>query len=190
MSVTKTDIGNAALQHLGIKRVANIDPPDNVKSARELADAYDRVRRKLLRNGEWNFAEGIASLAADATSPIFGFTNKFPVPTDFLALREVVELDVDQWKLRGRDIHANAAGPLKIVYTMDVTNTAEFDDSFVEAFGLALALAIVETMTESGTKQDRLFRRLEMELEIALHVDGSENPPEDIDSDTWLLSRL
>lgn len=53
---TSTDIANRGLQHLGVPRIAFLNPPDNSKQAVEASFIYDKLRRAELRRIVWTFA--------------------------------------------------------------------------------------------------------------------------------------
>lgn len=85
---SSTDIGNLALDMLLAGTVGDIENPDDAIESL-LSRWYDLKRQALLRSHTWNFAKDRAVLASSSTTPDFGFTKEFPVPSDFLRLCSV-----------------------------------------------------------------------------------------------------
>ena len=76
-------ICNIALSLLNQAPIANIDQPSTPNE--ELCKTfYAQERRALLRGHSWNFAIKRAELASDAQAPLFGFSEQYTLPADFL----------------------------------------------------------------------------------------------------------
>lgn len=151
---SQTAICNRALELLGKDPIVNLS--SSVPQAKALRRLFVESRRATLEMHPWNFAKTRASLPASATTPAWGFSRGFPVPSDFVRLVSVeneprFELEADpsgsQWIL------TNAAAPLNILYIYDVTDTGRYTPSFVEAFASKLAWDACEDVTGSNQKK-------------------------------------
>lgn len=184
MSVTSsTDIGNLALDLLTAETVQNIETPTSATES-ILNRWYDVTRRKLLREHPWNFATKRAILAASATDPAFGYDAQYRLPTDFLRLNSIVDLDGypisnEQYEIEDGNILYNAdSGQLRIKYVYDITNVAKFDAMFVDLLAVDIAMAIAFKVTSSNSDVQRLSELRKQRLSMAKAIDGQERPPQ------------
>lgn len=187
---SKVEIANRALQILGAKSITSLT--EDSRNARSINLAYEPVKLAELRKHSWSFAMKRASLAANATAPIFTKTNSFPLPSDFLRLLpkdgEDLTNDLD-WQIEGKSIVTDDAAPLKIRYIYDVTDPNEMDALFREAFSYKLAETLAEEITQSNTKKADISSQYKDIIADARRVNAIErvaqNPPED----TWVTVR-
>ena len=100
------DLCNSALDKAGHGAITSLE--DNTKAARLCSRNWPLVRDRVLRVHPWNFAVKRTNLAAHETAPDWGFTAKFPLPSDFLRLLEVRDLSTGEFQLENGFIHANA----------------------------------------------------------------------------------
>lgn len=189
---TKTQIANRAISKLGEERVSNVDT-DNIKAAKVMRYNWDIVRDALLTAYPWNFAVTRTQLAADTDAPAWGFSKKYTLPTDFLALLEIrdnpdyrLESDTSTGGLR---IVTNQGGPLYILYIRRVENTAEYDPLFVDAFATKLAYEACEEITDSTAKKAVLAQEFERNIKMAYASDAIQEKPQERETDTWILAR-
>ena len=80
MSLSKTSIANRALIKVGEPRTSNIATEDTVAS-NIIIEIWSSVRDSLLAQYPWNFAIERKALTADATAPLFEYTNRYLLPT-------------------------------------------------------------------------------------------------------------
>lgn len=184
------EICNRGLQLLGAARITNLN--DASVSARAMNVAFDPIRLNELRRHTWNFAIKRAQLAASATAPPFGRTNKFPLPSDFLRL---LPPDADQnwnsrdWKIENGHIVTDDSAPLNIRYVADITDANTMDSAFREALSHALAIATCEEITQSNTKAARVQDGYDEVVSDAKRINAIENAPQDPVEDTFITCR-
>jgi hypothetical protein len=183
---SKTAIANRALSKLGETRVSNVDT-DNTKPAKVIRFMYDIVRDAMLAAYPWNFAIKRVQIAADASAPAWGYTKQYTLPVDFLALLEI--RGNPQYSIEGGKIQTNEGAPIYIRYIAQITDTGLFDALFVEAFATRMAYEGCEEITQSNTKKDLLARDLQGILKEAYASNAIQSQPQELESDTWLLSR-
>ena len=74
------DIANFALNNLGASNITSLD--ENSKAARVVNQRYESVRDAVFRAHPWNCLINRASLAQETTTPAFGYTFQYALPTD------------------------------------------------------------------------------------------------------------
>lgn len=186
MASSETDIGNLVLQRLGARAITSFN--DGSVGGDALLVAYPARRDSLLEGHAWKFAEKFVQLAADATPPLFGYTNSFRRPADWLR-----DLPPDHpnysipadYRMVGDFIFTDESAPLDYVYVARIENVAKFPPSFVEALVADLAHMLCEKISQSGTKKDRLKQDAEDALVEARRIDGVSKPSQEDPLDTW-----
>jgi hypothetical protein len=198
---SKVAIVNRALTKLGATRIVALT--DNTKEAREMAATFDIVRDSELRANRWSFSIARAELAADITAPLFEYSHRFPLPSDYLRGLMIGTLwpgvDISDyrtgpsgqdWAIEGGYILFNSAGPLRLRYISRVTDTTLWDASFVEAFACKLAVETCEAITQSSEKRQLAQSEYATALQVARRAGAIELPPQQIADDTWVVGRL
>ena len=166
-------------------------PGDNTVLGRAVAAVWDIERKAALRAASWNCSTERAKLPRLAEKPVHGYSAQFEIPTDCLKLQEVCGSERLRYRREGkRRILADAAGPLEIIYTRDVTEPAEFDAGFALAFALRIALSIGRRIAGSAFDKDRVTREYSQALADAKSADALENPPIEQEESDWVLARF
>lgn len=198
---SEVDIANSAITKLGEARIMSLT--DNVKPAREINAIFTLRRDALLRAFNWNFAMKRASLSALADAPEWGYTYQYQQPSDCLRVLQVGEYyvipgladyiggtDNEPFKIEGRTIVTDFSAPLNIRYLRRVTNAGDFDVLFTEAFACDLAYHACEAITQSNTKKDGLKADKREAILMAIRANAIELPPQTVQDDSWIMSRL
>jgi hypothetical protein len=159
-SVTSpADVLNLALKPLGYKlRVGSLD--DGSDAANAALDIYAQTRDALLRMSDWGFAEyiAVASLSGGAAPAPWLF--EYTYPTDCMRLRNVFYASYiadqnDPLPSRYTEGNSVALGKVvwtkataaRLVYTRQVTNPAQWEPLFVEAFATQLGERLGSVLT-------------------------------------------
>lgn len=189
---SKTEIANRGLSKLGEPRVSNIDTTDT-KPARVMKYMWDMLLDAELAAFPWNFAVTRKQLAKDATAPAWGYSNRYRLPSDFLSLLEVrynpdykIETDATTG---GKFILTDQGAPLYIRYIKRVTDTAEFDPLFNDAFASRLAYEGCEEITQSNTKKQLLAADYKEAISRAYANGSIQDSPVMLQESTWILAR-
>ena len=183
MATTFVEIANRAITFLGGDVLTDLT--DDTKEGRAVNRIYEQTRDALLRDHPWNFAIKRVSISANATSPIWEYTNAFDWPSD--ALR-IIEVDTtEEWAVEGRQIVSDAAAPLLIAYIHRVTDASLFDAKFIEAFSLRLAADIAFDLTASESTARVAETKFTIFMNEAKIVDGQESLS--ADEQSWLDAR-
>ena len=183
---SKSEIANRMLSKLGETRVSNIDT-DNTKKAKTIRFMWNSLRDSFLQAYPWNFAIKRAQLAKDATAPSWGYSNRYSLPSDFLALLEIK--GNPDYRREGGYILTDAGAPIYIRYIARITNTGEWPAIFNEAFATRGAYEACEEITQSNTKKQILAQELKEVIAEAYATDAIEDPPVELQDDTWLTAR-
>lgn len=187
---TKTEICNTALQKIGAGRITSISQDTN--PARVLNALFDIVRQSELRQHPWSFAITRTSIAADAEEPEFGKAYSYTLPA--LCLRvlppypEMNLADLD-WEIEGRQIYTDETAPLYLRYIQDVTDTAQWDALFVDAFATKLAFEACEELTQSNSKKEGLRTDYDQAIKRAKRTNAIERTAQVPPDDSWVTVR-
>ena len=185
------DICNRALQKLGADRIISLT--QNSTSARACNLAYEPVRDAELRAHVWNFAVKRAQLAADATAPLYGYNYAYTLPSDCLRLLPNDHQEgfySKDWKIEGRKILTNESAPLEIRYIYRVTDTTQYDATFIESLACKLAMEMCEELTQSNSKRQLAQDEYKATIREARKMNAFENPPVEQQTDDWLTARI
>jgi hypothetical protein len=190
---SKVSIANRALTKLGEDRILLLT--DDNKRARTINQMFDDVLDAELRRYRWTFAITRDSLPALADAPAWGYSYKYPLPSDYLALIQVNDIYVRAgnssalWSVEAGNILTNIEAPLKIRYIQRVTNPGLFDPMFSEALACKLAMEACETLTQSETKFSRMAEQYKATVLDAQRQASIENPPDELPQGSWLDAR-
>lgn len=155
---TKTEIANMALIRIGeTKLLTDVDSQTTNAAAIAVNALWNTEREALLRDFNWTFARKYAPLTLEtgtlAVPATPDFIFNYTYPADAVFVRRLVTC-------KGRQdcspppfqIGRSISGGSRVVqtnledamaeYTVDITNTSEFDENFVQALTLKLAMRL------------------------------------------------
>jgi hypothetical protein len=187
-------VWNLALSKLGEDDQVR-DPDQDSHAARSIRAVHAAVRRMVLRKGKFNFSMTRAELVAQAPGPTvpsaYPFEARFPLPSDFIRLVEVIEpasVRAD-YKIERGAILADTVGPVYIRYVADIAETALWDDLFVEAYASRLAFQIADRITGDRGRKADCWNNWKAAIADASGVDAKEDPPEPFEDSSWVNAR-
>lgn len=191
--------GDSIVSICNVGLIAIGEPPitslgDNRKAAIYCTARYDQVRREVLRSGTWNFAKRQAALPASPTSPLFDWTNSFPLPADYIRLLRM-QRDPQSAYEEAADasgalcLWSNDAAPLNILYVYDIQDPTKFDPIFVAALGYAMGAELAMPITQSKAKRDDCVAQSTAKIGLARFTGSQESSPREWDTDVLLASR-
>lgn len=185
-------IANAAATRMGsASRITSLD--DNRTVARTLKAVWDIERQAVLRDGSWNFAAKRAELAAETGTGrvVHPWLYAYPMPAAALRLIEVLDLpDPTSYQYEDGVILANASGPLRIRYSIDVTELAKWDALAADAFALRLAWRCGRKIAGSMFDREACWAEYREALGRGKTIDAIENPPIEQDDGDWISARI
>lgn len=151
VALTDVDIANMALGILVEAPIVSLE--DNNKAARLLNLHYETTRQAELIKNSWAFAIFRVELEAEDDAPTSDeYSYGYEMPED--ALRVLPLTDNGEaggmrlpFKQEGTLILTNYSGPRLVRYIGNMTDPADWDPLFVEAFAARLAMKIAMPLT-------------------------------------------
>ncbi len=184
-------ICNLALQRLGSKAISNLT--EDTTGARECNRVYKHARDSELRSHPWSFARTRVQIAADSTSPAFGYNNRYQLPADYVRMLPTNGIDAtpdqEDFQIEGRFILTDRGSPINLVYMKKVTDENEFDALFTDVLVGRIAVDVAEKVTQSNTKKTNAEKRYAASKNVAKRINAFERPPQEPPIDTWLQAR-
>jgi len=185
---TEVSICSNALRKLGDDPITSLT--EDTERARLCNAFYEPARDSILRSHPWNFAITRTSLAQLSSTPSYGFSYQYALPTDPYCLR-VLEMEYQDYIFKiehlagtGRVLLTDES-TAKILYIGKIIDTAQFDSLFVDTLTAKLALDLAYPITNSVKVQENMFNLLQQKLSLARSVDGQEGFIDDLVSDTF-----
>lgn len=184
---SETDFLNGALGKAGCARITNID--DGTPQANWCKVYYPSRRRGLLALANWKFASTRLQLNLDISTPLFGFSFAYALPTTLLKLRQyngiavnlVVAIDWNQWQFYGGNWRIEKQFLLSndtsafIEYIEDVTDPNRWSPLFYSMFEEWLASDLAVAIRHDHAASNALLQRaMGVWMPEALAVDGQQ----------------
>lgn len=185
MASTSVEIVNIALTKIGEPPITALT--NNRPAALVANTLYGPTRDAVLRAHPWNCAIWRATLA-ETTAPLFGFTNAFALPADFLRVVRVNREMRPAYKIEGQTLLTDAE-TVELSYVRRIGEPL-MESLLVMALATRLAAEMAEPITGSDSKTQRLFQEYETKLAEARSVDAQEEPPEELVADQWIEARF
>jgi len=190
MAVTKVQICNMALTHIGIKQLISAITDDNEEAAMCNLH-YDSALETALHEADWGFARRRYTLVAEAGTPPDPWSYQYQWPTncirvlridDELLRRRVESRPQYRFETNGsgaRIIYTNWADAV-VIYTYNETDDQIYTPAFSYYLSWVLAARIAGPLTSSEKLADRTEKRAMMELEraVAKDYEREEEGPE------------
>lgn len=201
MAVNDVAIGRIALQKLGESAPFN-DFNEDTKVARELTKCYALLRNAELRRRKWRFSLARASLPEALPAPSFGYSHAYNLPSDCLRALAIGDyapgslysslntgLDTAEYSIEGRQVLTDQGAPLKIRYIREVTDEAQFDSAFVQAFAARIAYECADVIAPGRGRKADAMTDYRIAISEAIRANAIESPKEEFNDDSWLQSR-
>ena len=188
MSISEVSICNTALAKVGAKTITLLT--DNSKEARLCNDLYPKARDFMLSYYHPSFARKRVQLTVDGTAPAWGFTFRYALPADYLALLFTEDEDIYPRQIENGYILINKDDDLNIIYIYRVTATTLFTAEFDEALAFYLASQLAEPLTQNTKKAMKLADEAETWGMRAKFIDSRASSPVEQNPNEWLNSRF
>jgi hypothetical protein len=177
---SKTEIANLALDMIGAGTLADID--ENSNEAKKVRTYYANSLATVLRAGQWSFAIKRAALVRDAADPAFGWSYRFPLPTDCVWLIDFNSQEANagtdpRFTIENNYVLTNdETGNARYVYLND--NPATYPPDFVTAFSTCLASLICVPISRDAQLAQSLLNKFEsLDLPRARRQGLNESAP-------------
>jgi hypothetical protein len=181
MAISKVDICNMALSHLGnYGSVTDIDAPENDKELL-FKTWYDNSRETLLRNTMPNFAIKRDKVSKEAVAPSFGYSYGYAYPQDCIKLLGIgnVEDKRTDFAVEAGIIYVDddyeEGMPIRYIYNeKDVT---KFTADWAELLSWYLASNVCLSITQDNQRKAYIDQILPLKMTAVSSVSAQENPP-------------
>lgn len=185
MAVSKTDIANKALGHLGQDPIIDLDSDQSVKGS-AIREIYDQTLEEVLRDFDWKFAIFRKDLNADGAYTPGDFSYRYILPTSPKILRflSIVNDTRAAYSLEANYLYTNLS-TARIRYVGKVTDPTQFDATFVETFALKLAGVRGYKITMNQTLADNFLAKYEKLKIDAQNTDSQEKQQTYQDDSLW-----
>jgi hypothetical protein len=199
---SKVDIANFALNSIGATTISSLT--ENVKAATTINQRFDSVRDRVFRSHPWNCLISRATLSQDSSTPSFGYSYQYLLPTNPLCLKVLeysngsVTFPYDNmynsdnspvFVVEGRKLLTNET-TAKIKYVAQITDTTLYDPSLVETLAAALAAEVCYAITGSNSLTKEAKVDYEAKLRNARFDDATEGANQRIEASDFLEARI
>lgn len=192
---SKTGIANQALAMLSEEPIVSLDPPDNLKRARVMAQFYEPSRRAMLAAHPWRCAKRQVQLAAAAQIPAFTYGAAFPAPADFIRFYELPENRTQRWEEMnlsgiGLCVVTDIGSPLDLTYVFDLQDCTQMDPLLVNAIASELAARGAWPISRDMSLKQSCEADRELYLTQARNVSATQASPQLFAGDLLLRARV
>ena len=178
-----TEIVNLTLDLIKTETINDIEIPAEDKISSVCNRWYHIIRQNALEGFPWVFATKRASIPLNAEEPLFGYTDAYVLPKDYLSLSFIKEFDIplSQWDytIEGTDLCLDNGGAesMLIGYVYDMRDVTKWSPSFKILVAGQLAVFVVNKLTGNSGLYQRLTP-LAKTLEVSAKAkNGMVNPP-------------
>lgn len=182
---TPVSICSNALLKLGSRAISSFT--DGTDMSTLCANIYPEARDSLLRTHVWNFSIKRVQLAAEVTTPAWGYTYQHVIPGDFIRLIEV-EDEYDYTLENGRILCDYT--PLNIAYVYRNETTTEYDTLFVELLTQKMIAELAYAVTRSDSKAQTEMTKFAAMAKQTRNIDSTEIPYPDFKDFPLLSTRF
>lgn len=187
--VSKTDIANKTLGHLGQDPIIDLDSDQSVRGS-AIREIYDQTVDEVLRDFDWKFATFRKDLSADASYTAADFTYRYTLPTlpKLLRFLNIVNDSKAAYSLEQKYIYTNLS-TVRIRYIGKVTDPTQYDPTFVETLALKLAGVRGYKITMNQGLADGYLAKYEKLKVDAQNNDSQEKQQSYQDDSIWEVAR-
>lgn len=185
--MTKTDISNLALAHIGGRPLTNVDTENN-QEAILLRTWFDVTRKEILREHPWNFATKRLALsgAVDLTTTSlsgYDYNYRVPLPNDYIRIIKIEDVE-SEFVVENDGIYCDYQVPL-CRYVFNNTTYTSWDPKVVIAFSYLLASYIAQGLTGPAGAAVQLRQLYDATIAVAKRHDSYESREKIVDKDEY-----
>lgn len=188
VTVTKLEVANQALALLGQEPLLSFDKDS--RNGRVIRLFFETARIAVLEDNHWSFASKRALPSPDTIVPLFGWTQQFTLPGDFLKEQFVLDgsdCNID-YRIESGKLLTNTTTP-RLIYTWDQQDYSRYSAKFIELLAYKLAAKCAYQVTNSRQEEQALFNAYS-ELLIETMSSDSIGPGEErvVQESNWLAN--
>ncbi len=176
---------NVALTRLGQRTIASLT--ENTREAQAINAIFDDILELVLALHPWNAATTRFRLPKLATPPVWGPSNAFQLPGDFLRL---VRTDFQEEHFRvERDTLISDLDDVDVEYIAKVTDMNLLGPAFRMAMSARLSYELAPKLAGSS-RQPTMFGLYKDDLKEAQYQDSLQAPVTSMGGSSWLNARF
>ena len=181
------EICNLALDRLGSKNIMALD--ESSKQARTCNNCYEAIRDATLRDYPWQFATKRHTFAQLAATPEYEYDHAYSLPSDFIRLVELYEMDSESWEIEDNKIVCNV-DTLYGKYIYRLTDPTKFAPDFVIAYSKHMAAHMAYKITGDRNLAQEVRGEYVGLLGMSEFVDSSEQSDQKLAAEDWISARV
>lgn len=189
MVSSSVEICNLALDYLGTGNIISLDEQfnDNAKLCKRW---YDVTRKSLLKDLNASFAIKRRTLAVLSSTPVYGRTYQYQLPSDCIKLLNVDSpLDIQDYQIEGNKLLYDNNSELNIRYIYDCQDVSLFDDEFIECLALYIAANICLKVTQDVQRVNYLQQLKKQKYIDTAYKYSKDNPPKRASHSKFMASK-
>jgi hypothetical protein len=191
LMASSVDISNLALTILGADRITALS--DSSENARRLTAIYDMCLEDVLRAHPWNFAIVRVGLSLLVSTPVFGYSYEFQLPSDCLRVIEVNDgsnvVSGSLYKIEGRKLLSDY-DDVNIKYISNITDPNQYTSQFIMVLASRLAMELAYAITNNKSTAELIVSLYASRLQTAKETDAQESSSVNTeDQDYWTISQ-
>lgn len=174
-----------AMVFIGERPVNDVDDPTTDEEM-IINTMIDACRQTTLRSYLWNFATSRIAITRRAGAPLFGYSDAYNLPDDFIRFVRVNTL-TGTWEFVRENsyrlaedktlmFNGQGAASLQIEYIKDVTDPSKWTGDFTKLMALNLAMDIAFAMTKEKAVVQMIDKEIDRFIPDALSITIQENP--------------
>lgn len=205
---TEVDICNIGLGMLGANQIADFN--DGSTEALLCKLQYPLIRDAVLESRAWTFATTRKVIASGVPpDPIpDGWGYAYPVPNDCIriiqayvpnpasALVQYVQEQIDgmytqiSWERLKGWFYCNSGPTVWAKYIVRITDTQQFDSSFIQALATRIAMDLAMPITNNETLLDRYTKLFAAKIQEASGTEGQQGTTQKLQGRTLAARRV
>jgi len=193
MAQSTVEVVNVALSMIGEDPITSLQDDD--QTARIANLRFPTVRDAVLRNHPWNVAKTRQQLARSIDDPPFGWKYRYALPNNWLRTIRINNYH-EHWYTYGRHYEIEGRFMLtnlekvQLVYVRRLEDVTKWDSLLTEVIAARLAAELAMSITQDRAISQQMYQLYNDKLKEARNADAMDEPPQHLDADLWLGSRL
>lgn len=189
MATTDISICNSALVLVGADENAIITFDDTTREARICNQIYEITKDALISKHPWNFTLGLVQLSQLSSTPLFGWSYAYQLPTDPKVIR-VIRTDTrgDNYQIFEDKLYSDFSA-VKIIYQFD-PGEENYPSYFIRALELRLAELLALALSQDESFSRELERKAFRAFKEARFIDSTNDPPSHIHDNNFALTSV
>ena len=185
-AVTSSDVQvvNMALVQIGEQPITALT--DDTPRAKAANVIYADLRDTVLSAFPWLGATKRVRLAQLTSTPLFGFTKEYQLPSDYLRL-----LRVDgnpDFRIEGRKIVSDDS-TIQILYIYQISDIVEMSTLFRQSLAARLACDLASNLRDEERMATTMWELYRLKIAEAKFVESTESPDQAFETRTWTGAR-